>query len=132
MICFPRATAAFLVSICLALASCATLRNAGKASVNTVKNSGSATASKIASITKKAKLPDFSVASLMPGPKIKVVEVREDELQELPTGHELAQAHQKKRRNNFWIFGGPVDFEEPTLPEAGSELDGSLLPPRMP
>jgi len=25
-----------------------------------------------------------------------------------------------------------VDFVEPTLPEAGSDLDGSLLPPRMP
>lgn len=67
----------------------------------------------------------------LPGQGPKVVEVREKDLKEMPTGQELAKVHQK-RRSGFWIFGGPIDFEEPTLPEPGSDLDGSLLPPRMP
>lgn len=78
-----------------------------------------------------SKLPAFSLTDLLPGPKVKVVKVRHNELKEFPTGHERALAWENKRRG-FWIFGGPVDFKEPTLPEPGSELDGSLLPPRLP
>lgn len=77
------------------------------------------------------KMTDLPLVHRLPGQGPKVVEVREQDLQEMPTGHDLAQAHEK-RRSGFWIFGGPIDFVEPTLPEAGAELDGSLLPPRMP
>lgn len=63
-------------------------------------------------------------------PKVQVVEVREKDLKEMPTGDQQALAFDNKRKRSFWgFFSGPVDFKEPTLPAAGSELDGSLLPP---
>lgn len=74
----------------------------------------------------------FSLASLLPGPRVKVVQVRHKDLKPLPTGRERALAYENAHHRGFWFFGGPVDFKEPTLPEAGSELDGSLLPPRIP
>jgi hypothetical protein len=85
-----------------------------------------------------AKLPDMPslvdtpIARLLPAGGLKVVEVREKDLKDLPTGQERAIAYRNERKRGFWIFGGPVDFEEPTLPEDGSGIDGSLLPPRMP
>lgn len=117
-----RTTLAFLIGTCFGLASCATLRDAGGTSVAAVKGSAS---------TAMSKLSDLPLVYKLPGQGPRVVQVREQDLKQMPTGHELAQAHQK-RRSGFWIFGGPVDFEEPSLPEAGSELDGSLLPPRLP
>jgi hypothetical protein len=125
----------FALALILCLPSCATMRNVGEGSVNLVKKSTSATVSTISHLAKAPKMPkmpDFSIADLLPDKGPKVVEVREKDLEELPTGQELAKAHERQRRNSFWIFGGPVDFKEPTLPEAGSEMDGSLLPPRMP
>jgi hypothetical protein len=130
-----RATAVLALGAMFSLVSCASLRSAGKNSVDAVKKSTSATVNKISSVAKvpkMPKMPDFDIADLMPGSRVKVVEVREKDLKELPTGQELAKAHAKERRSGFWIFGGPVDFKEPTLPEPGTELDGSLLPPRMP
>jgi hypothetical protein len=130
-----RATAILALGAIFSLASCATLRSAGKNSVTAVKNSTSAAATKISSVAKAPKMPKmpgFHIANLLPGNRVKVVEVREKDLKELPTGQELAKAHARERRSGFWIFGGPVDFKEPTLPQPGSELDGSLLPPRMP
>jgi len=59
---------------------------------------------------------------------VQVVEVREKDLKKLPTGKERALAYQNTRKRSFWFFNGPVDFKEPTLPEPGGELDGSLLP----
>lgn len=116
------------------MVSCGTVSKVGKGSVSMVKGASSATVSAIKAIPRPGlpDLPDMSLANLMPGKRIKVVEVREKDLKEMPTGNELAKAYQKERRGGFWIFGGPVDFKEPTLPEPGSELDGSLLPPRMP
>ena len=73
-------------------------------------------------------MPD--IAGLLPGRKVDVVEVREKDLEEMPLGHERALAFDREKKRGFWVFGGPVDFHEPDLPEAGSELDGSLLPPR--
>ena len=67
---------------------------------------------------------------MLPGRRVKVVDVRENDLEELPLGHERALAFDRERKRGFWVFGGPVDFQEPELPEAGVELDGSLLPPR--
>lgn len=77
-------------------------------------------------------MPDFSLADLMPGPKIKVVEVREKDLKEMPTGTELAKAHRGQGTSIFWPFSGKLYFEEPDFPEPGVEMDGSLLPPKMP
>lgn len=128
---------AFLVfPACFALVCCGTVRNVGRGSVDLVKRSASATVAKVSSIKMPSmpdmpKMPDVSLAGLLPNRGPKVVEVREKDLKEMKTGKELAMAHERERRG-FWLFGGPVDFKEPTLPEAGSELDGSLLPPRMP
>lgn len=123
-----RATLTFLIAANFGLVSCTTLRSAGGSSVAAVKSSSASAMAKMPSLPKVSDLP---LAHLLPGQRVKVVEVREKDLKDMPTGHELALAHQKGRRG-FWIFGGPVDFEEPTLPEPGSEMDGSLLPPRMP
>lgn len=111
-----------LTAASFGLVSCATMRKAGANSVAAVKNTTSTAFSKVS---------DLPMVRLLPGQGPKVVEVREKDLKEMPTGHELAKAHEK-RRTGFWIFGGPVDFQEPTLPEPGTESDGSLLPPRMP
>lgn len=110
----------FLTALCCALASCAA-----------VKNATSATKAKVSSFAKLPDLADTPIARILPGQRVKVVEVREKDLKELPTGKEKAVAY-RRGLGGFWIFGGPVDFKEPTLPEPGSELDGSLLPPRMP
>lgn len=70
-----------------------------------------------------------SFAKLMPS-RIPVVEVREKDLKEVKSGQEQALAFEKNRRNRFWgIFSGPVDFQEPTLPEDSGSIDGDLLPP---
>lgn len=63
-------------------------------------------------------------------PKVQVVEVREKELKELPSGDQQVAAFDNRRKRSFWgLFSGPVDYKEPTLPTSGGELDGSLLPP---
>jgi hypothetical protein len=83
-----------------------------------------------ASTTQKiGELSKFSVTDLMPA-KVKVVEVREKDLKDLPLGEDRALAYEAKKRRSFWFFDGPVDFKEPELPTAGAELDGSLLPPK--
>ncbi|RPJ34679.1 MAG: hypothetical protein EHM17_05720 [Verrucomicrobiaceae bacterium] len=97
-----------------------------------IRKTTSATAEKVTTLAKLPDLSDTPIARILPGQRIKVVEVREKDLKDLPSGQERAMAYRKQRRTGFWIFGGPVDFVEPTLPEAGSDLDGSLLPPRMP
>lgn len=110
----------FLIMATVAFVSC-----------TAVKNATSATTAKISSMAKMPDLSDMPIASILPGQRVKVVEVREKDLKELPTGKEKALAY-RSGRSGFWIFGGPVDFKEPTLPEPGSEMDGSLLPPRIP
>jgi hypothetical protein len=77
---------------------------------------------------KPSLLSRLSVSSLMPA-RIKVVEVREKDLKPLPLGEERALAYAKRQRN-LWLFSGPITFKEPPLPEAGIEMDGSLLPPK--
>jgi len=105
------------------LASCASLSDTGNPSFTRVSHSTSAVA---------AKLSKFALAGLLPGPPVGVITVRAKDLKSLPTGHERAIAYASERKQGFGFFGGPVDFKEPTLPEPGSELDGSLLPPRIP
>ena len=77
------------------------------------------------------KLPAFSVSDLFPS-KVPIVKARTKDLKELPLGHERAVAFEKQRKFGFWALGGTADFVQPKLPEAGSEMDGSLLPPKQP
>ncbi len=64
--------------------------------------------------------------------QIKVVEVREKDLKELPSGQEKALAYEKTRKRGFWFLRGPVDFKETALPEPGGDTESSLLPPKAP
>ena len=73
----------------------------------------------------------FFVADLFPAP-VPVVKVREKDLRELPLSHERALAHERQQKEGFWALGGAADFVQPKLPEVGSEMDGSLLPPKDP
>jgi hypothetical protein len=111
---FPALFAALLLPILVT--SCGT--------VNRVRTTTAATTAKVSELAKS------SIDKLMPDPKVQVVEVREKDLQEMPLGEERALAYTNKQKRSFWSFGGPVDFEEPNLPQTGGELDGSLLPPK--
>lgn len=105
----------FCVFAALAFASCA--------QVNQLKT---ATAGGLAKATDATR---DSFAKLMPS-RIPVVEVREKDLKDRPTGHEQAIAFEKTRRNRFWsMFSGPVDFQEPALPDDSGSIDSGLLPP---
>ncbi len=105
------------LSAAVLLTSCATMRG----TVDAVKSS-------TASATKSVK--DFSLADLR-GPRLDVVEVREKDLKEMPTGQERALAFDQERKRSFWSFALPADFEEPVLPEIGDgDLDSGLLPPK--
>jgi hypothetical protein len=85
----------------------------------------------VGGLSKVSEASKASVAKLMPA-RIPVVEVREKDLKPLPTGQEQALAFEKSRRNRFWdLFRGPVDFEEPTLPDNAGAMDGELLPPKV-
>lgn len=113
----PAMKSFFCVIASLSFASCA--------QVNQLKT---ATVGGISKVTEASKA---SVAKLMPA-RIPVVEVREKDLKPLPTGQERALAFEKSRRNGFWgLFSGPVDFEEPTLPDDVGTMDGELLPPKV-
>ena len=114
-----------LLAAALGLVSCATVSNVGKSSMAFVQKTTAATTSKV------AQLSEMAVNAVSPA-GVKVVEVREKDLKKLPTGQEKALAYQNTRKNSFWLFGGPVDFKEPNLPQAGGEMDGSLLPPKAP
>lgn len=113
----------FTCALSICFASCASISNAGKNSMALVQKTSAATTAKISEIS------DLSLSTFRPA-EVKVVEVREKDLKALPTGQERALAFQQNRKRNFWIFSGPVDFKEPTLPLPGSDLDGSLLPPK--
>lgn len=100
----------------LGLVSCATVGKIGQNSMDFVRNTTEATTSKVSDLIHPA--------------GVKVVEVREKDLKKLPSGQERALAYENTHKRGFWFFGGPVDFKEPTLPTAGGEMDGSLLPPK--
>ena len=114
-----------LLAASLGLVSCATLSQAGKNSLAMIQKTSAATTAKV------AELSELSLAKISPA-GVKVVEVREKDLKKLPTGQERALAFENSRKRGFWFFNGPVDFKEPTLPQPGAEMDGSLLPPRNP
>jgi hypothetical protein len=113
------------------LIACGPMQKVGSGTAYVFKKSTSTVASGFAAIP-KPKMPDFSLSNLMPGPKIKVVEPRENEMKEMLTGAELAKAHRNQGLADFWPFSGKLYFEEPDFPEPGSNMDGSLLPPKMP
>jgi hypothetical protein len=74
-----------------------------------------------------------SIKNTIRPPRVPVVEVREKDLREIPTGEERALAFQdtkrQKKRGFFGLFNGPVDFQEPVLPVGGGENFGGVLPP---
>ncbi|MFC7339396.1 hypothetical protein ACFQY0_19545 [Haloferula chungangensis] len=72
------------------------------------------------------KVAEFTMSPF--GPRVPVVEAREDELKELPSGEDQAIAYQQKQ-NSFWSFLGPINFKEPALPDDSGAMDGGLLPP---
>lgn len=96
----------------------------GLASCGTMKSIQTSTAKMV------AKLPALPRPQIF-GDRPKVVEVREKDLKKMPLGHEQALAFQKTGGFNFWPRGN-VKFEPGPLPEPGSEMDGSLLPPLAP
>lgn len=139
-----RVATALIIAACSVLPSCATIRNlrgAGDKSPDapavaevsqpevTQKKSRFAWLPKL---PKLPKLPEILGSNMLPGNRVKVVDVREKDLRELPTGRERALAFKEERKQGFWIFDGPLYFEEPTLPNAGSETDEGLLPPLDP
>jgi len=120
------------LALTLALApSCATISKVGqgtaalgKGSVNFVKNTATKTGSKV------SELSELAVNTVRPN-RLKIVDVREKDLKDMPTGQEQAIAFENTRKKSMWsFFSGPVDFKEPILPEPGGEMDGSLLPPK--
>jgi len=112
----------FLPALCAALLLPISLTSCG--AVDRVRTTAAATTAKVSELAKN------SVDKMMPGPKVQVVEVREKDLKDMPLGDERALAYTNQKKRSFWSFGGPVDFEEPNLPQTGGELDGSLLPPK--
>ncbi|MEO7101364.1 MAG: hypothetical protein ABI162_18580 [Luteolibacter sp.] len=116
-----RATVFPLFAASMGLVSCAALSTAGKNSVAMIQKTSAAATATVSDLSDK----------LHPA-GVKVVAVREKDLKELPTGQERAMAFESSRKSGFWFFKGPVDFKEPNLPEAGAEMDGSLLPPKLP
>lgn len=120
-----RAILLSAIAATFGLVSCATVSKVSQSSMAFVKNTTTATTSKVSSLS------EMAVNKIRPN-RLKVVEVREKDLKELPTGQERALAFENTRKRGFWIFSGPVDFVEPTLPQPGTEMDGSLLPPKLP
>ncbi len=105
-----------LLAIPLVLGSCGTMQ--------TVKNTTVAMASKLPPLPKLPSLPKPG----MFGDHPKVVEVHEKDLKKLPLGSERALAFQQSGGIGWWPLGD-VKSEPAALPEPGSDVDPSLLPP---
>jgi hypothetical protein len=78
-----------------------------------------------------SKLPKLSLPGSDPE-QIKIAKARPQDLRELPLGRDKLLAHEKRRELEYWQAAGDVEFVEPDLPEPGAEMDGSLLPPKLP
>ena len=113
------------IGVTFGLASCATVGKIGNGSLALVQKTSAATAANV------SRLSEMAATRIRPA-GVRVVEVREKDLKTLPTGQERALAFENSRKRGFWFFGGPVDFKEPALPESSGEMDGSLLPPKIP
>lgn len=117
-----RATLGFLGCVStLSVMSCGVVKQAGGSTARVVRKSSAAVTGGISS----------GVAMLKPGPKIRIVEPREQDMQDFRSGTELAQAHQGSRRgglfSQLWDFSEKLYFEEPDFSDSG--LDAGLLPP---
>jgi len=114
-----------LLAVTLGLPSCGTMSKVGENSVAMVKKTTTATTSKVSS------LAELASDKIRPA-GIKVVEVREQDLEKLPSGHDRLVAYQNTKKKSFWMFDGPVDFIDPQLPEPapGDEQVEILLPPK--
>jgi hypothetical protein len=110
-----------LVATMSELVSCAAVSKVSENSAALVKNATSHV----------SKFSDAAIDKVRPA-QIKVVEVREKDLKVQPTGEEQALAYEKTRKRGFWFFGGPVDFQETSLPQPGGGMENSLLPPKAP
>jgi hypothetical protein len=108
----PAAAASGILCLC----SCSTIKS-------TAEQAGEA-AGELTSDFETPKLAGFF------GGNAPVVEVREKDLKDMPLGEERALAYKRSRRSFWDFFSGPVDFEEPDLPDQGEMLNGSLLPPK--
>ncbi len=116
----------------LGLISCSTMNKVGQGSVAIVKKTKDVAASKVSGATEGV------VHKFRPS-RVGIVDIREKDLKDLPTGREKYLAQQEKinnrnmasRSKRSWFFNGPVNFVEPELPPPGSELDEILLPPKV-
>ncbi len=90
------------------------------------------TAAKEKTVSGVSNLAKVSMNTIRPQ-RVAVVEVREKDLKELPTGEERALAYQgaqrQKKRGFLGLFNGPMDFKEPVLPVPGGENFEGVLPP---
>ena len=74
-----------------------------------------------------SKLSSFSLSNLLPS-HIPVVEAREEDLVDLPSGKERALAFEEEKKQRDWVLAGPINFKEPDLPEGDPFMNGGLLP----
>lgn len=130
----------FLLSACIVgalLSSCGTVDTIKDGAVSGVSSVGSGFNKMGAGFARAGQtvgsgfgaVADAATSPFKPG--LPVVEAREEDLRKIPSGHEQALAYQKEqqRRRGWWIFGGPVDFEEPSLPDSPVNAEAGLLPP---
>ena len=105
----------FTIVFCALLSSCGAIKQGTASSVSKMGNGFE-------------RIADLTTSPFRPG--LPVVEAREGDMRELESGHDRALAYQaeQRRKRGWWIFGGPVDFEEPALPEIGDSAEASLLP----
>jgi hypothetical protein len=109
-----------IVTVPLGLDSCGTVEFA--------KKSTAALTSKAAHL---ARFPNLGIPDLFPAP-VKIVKVRDEDLRDLPLGHDRALAFERKRQYGDTLGRAPADFIQPDLPQPGEGMDGSLLPPKGP
>ena len=114
----------------LALCSCGTMDTIKTGTLSSVSKVGEGF-SKVGSSVGDGfgKVAEVTTSPFKPG--LPVVEAREQDLKKLPSGHDQAIAYQaeQRRRRGWWIFGGAVDFEEPSLPDDPMNAEAGLLPP---
>ena len=97
-------------------------------SVEFAKNSTAAVTSKAA---QAARFQNFGLSDLFPAP-VKIIHVRDEDLRDLPLGHERALAFSNQQKFGSGPERAPADFIQPDLPPPGEGMDGSLLPPKGP
>ncbi len=126
MIAIFRALPFPTVAAVLGLSACAAVKKAGEESVDFMQSAAGTTSSKVAALSEK-------VTHKLTPAGVPVVEVREKDLKKMPTGKERVLAFENSRKRSlFSFFSGPVDFQEPVLPEPDGSIDASLLPPKSP